>query len=110
MFNYGFNNFQHVKVADYETRYDLKNDSFFLIGYDVFGNSSSFISLDTDSEIVLPKNCTFDDLNSSITYRDDDVSVLADIDYDYNGKYLGSASLVVAKEEETSFVFTKEDE
>ena len=110
LFNYGFNNFQHVKVADYETRYDLKNDSFFLIGYDVFGNSSSFISLDTDSQIILPKNCSFDDLNSSITYRDDDASILADIDYDYNGKYLGSASLVVAKEEETSFVFTKEDE
>ncbi len=109
LFNYGFNNFEKIKVADYETKYVLESENFFETDYDVFGNSSSFMSLDSDSEIILPKNCSFSDLTSNLIYREDNPTVLADIEYSYNGKYLGSASLMVSKEEETSFVF-KEDE
>ncbi len=105
LFNYGFNNFTRIKVADNETKYDMKNESFFVTGYDVFGDSSSFISLDPDSEIILPKNCEFTDLDSKLIYKDDDESVLADIEYSYNGKYLGNAGLIVEKDNKTSFIF-----
>ena len=37
------------------------------------------------------------------------VHVLADINYSYNGKYLGSGSLIVDRHDETSFVFTDEN-
>lgn len=109
LFNYGFNNFEKVKVADYEQKYVIQSENFFKTDYDVFGNSSSFLSLDNTSEIILPKNCTFEDLTSELVYRDNDDTVLADIIYSYNGKYLGSASLEVFKDDETSFVFNEDD-
>ena len=109
LFNYGFNNFSKVKVADYETKYDLKDEQFFKTDYDVFGDSSSFLSLDPTSEIIMPKNCNFSDLTSELSYIDDDENVLADINYSYNGKYLGSGSLIVDRHDETSFVFTDEN-
>lgn len=110
LFNYGFSNFDIVKVADYETKYEIDNDDFFKTRYDLFGNSSAFLSLDDSSEIVLPKTCTFEDLTSTLVYHEDDSKVLADIDYSYNGKYLGSGKIIVAEKEKTSFVFSKENE
>ena len=110
LFNYGFNNFEKIKVSDYETRYTMDSENFFKTDYDVFGDSSSFLSLDTDSEIILPKNCEFSDLYSTLTYRDDGSNVLADISYSYNGKYLGEATLVTEVNKEQSFVFSNEDE
>lgn len=109
LFNYGFNNFEKVKVCDNETRYTMKSQNFFKTKYDVFGDSSSFLSLDTNSEIILPKTCTFTDLSSELEYRNDSPTALADIVYKYNGKYLGKATLVTYETEEQSFVFTTED-
>ncbi|MCR4962149.1 MAG: D-alanyl-D-alanine carboxypeptidase [Lachnospiraceae bacterium] len=111
LFNYGFNNFETVTIADYEKRYDMERANFFKTDYDVFGDSSTFLSLDTSSELILPKTITFDELDSELVYRDDDSEgVLADIKYSYNGKYLGQAMLVTSKGSEQSFVFKAEDE
>lgn len=111
LFNYGFNNFEKIKVSDYETKYDMKSANFFKTDYDVFGNSKAFLSLDNTSEIIIPKNCSFSDLDSTLTYRDNDSSnVLADIYYSYKGKELGKATLITSKNEEQSFVFSTNDE
>lgn len=109
LFDYGFSNFEKVKVSDYETRYNVDSGNFFKTDTDVFGDSSSFISLDTDSEVILPKNITFDQLESTLTYRENDPEVLADISYSFNGVALGSATLVTKVDDGESFVFTEED-
>lgn len=110
LFNYGFNNFEKIKVCDYEKRYVMESENFFETDYDIFGNSSSFMALDDNSEIILPKNCSFEDLTAELVYKDENPTVLADIEYSYNGKYLGSASIKVSKDEETSFVFKENEE
>ena len=111
LFNYGFNNFETVTISDYEKRYDMESANFFKTDYDVFGDSSTFLSIDNTSEIILPKTITFEELDSELVYRDDDSKgVLADIKYSYNGKYLGEATLVTSKSPEQSFVFKAEDE
>lgn len=111
LFNYGFNNFEKIKVSDYETKYDMESANFFKTDYDVFGDSTAFLSLDTTSEIIIPKNCDFSDLDSELVYHDNDSSnVLADIYYSYKGKELGKATLITSKNEEQSFVFSSTDE
>ncbi len=110
LFNYGFNNFAKVRVSDYETHYTVDSGNFFKTDYDVFGNSSSFISMDNTSEIILPKNVTFDQLDSELVYRDNDPKILADIFYSFNGKYIGEATLITARDSSQSFVFKNNDE
>lgn len=110
LFNYGFSNFDIVKISDYETKYEMDSDDFFKTSYDIFGNSSSFLSMDESSEIILPKTCSFEDLTSTLVYRNEEGNVLADIDYSYNGKYLGSGHILVNEKEKTSFVFSQDNE
>lgn len=110
LFNYGFNNFDLVNVSAHETKYNIEDDYFFKTEKDVFGNSSSFLSLDTSSVIILPKTCNFEDLTSDLVYTDNNEDILGKINYSYNDKYLGNVSLVVANQEKTSFVFSDQNE
>ena len=102
LFNYGFNNFSSVNVADVDTRY-MPNDSlFFESENDVFGRSGTILSLSKSSTIMIPKTSSINDTDYSVSYDlteadlSSSPSAIAKISYTYNGVPIGSALLCYA--------------
>lgn len=107
LFDYGFNNFQKIRVSDYETRFTSKNTDFFKNENDVFGIEGSLISVDTEDYIILPNTISFDDLESdlNISEKSEDEHHLASIDYSYQDILLGSANVLLAGSEKDTYDF-----
>lgn len=97
LFDYGFNNFHSVNVSDNDKRY-MPNDSlFFESEHDVFGFSGNILSLDEDSNIILPKTSSIEDSTYDITYDLTDADLnshptaVAKVNYHYQNADIGSA-------------------
>lgn len=101
LFDYGFNNFQRVNVAENEKNYTLENSDFFIKEGDVFGQSETIMSIEPSDSIILPSTIEFDMLNSQLQYVDDPTTPdsVAVIDYSYEGMPLGSANIILAKDQ-----------
>ena len=102
LFNYGFNNFASINVADTDKRY-MPNDSlFFESEHDVFGKSGTILSLNKASTIILPKTSSINDTDYSVSYElsEDDLdtaaNAIAKVSYTYNGVPIGTALLCYA--------------
>ncbi len=110
LFDYGFSNFEKIKVSDYETKYTVTDESFFHSDQDIFGSSAPILSMDNTSKIILPKTTSFEDLTSSITINSEtDSDLVATVTYDYHGMYLGKASIYFSKALESDFVFDENE-
>ena len=57
------------------------------------------MEIDPNAYIIMPKTVAFDDLTSSLSYENaqESESVLATIDYEYQGIYLGSADVTITQ-------------
>ena len=108
LLNYGFDNFDLVNVSDVEKKYTVTDDNFFHSNYDILGSSKGFIFLDSTAKVVVPKTTNFENLNSTLTYNNDDDNHFAIINYDYKGVYLGSANLLMNEDTDSSLVFTED--
>lgn len=91
LFNYGFQNFQILNVAENEKKFNIENVNFFQADNDIFGNSRPILSIDTDSYVIVPNMANFSDLDSTIDYNIAEENHVAKIDYTYNNTYVGSA-------------------
>lgn len=107
LFNYGYNNFEKINISDYETNYTIQNENFFSSESDVFGDSSPIIFLDTTSTLLIPKTVQFNNLTSKISFAVEDKDHLAQIDYEYNGKFLGNGYLSFSETKNTSDFFNE---
>lgn len=87
LFDYGFANFSYSKISDFEKTFDTSYD------YLSDSNYGSLISLDTDVKVLLPNNADLSNITSQIVYREDASTYFADINYYYNGYYIGKAGL-----------------
>lgn len=105
LLNYGFSNFEVVNVAENETKYNINNADFFQTDNDIFGSSKPIMSLNNASYLVLPKTVSFQDTLSSISYDVDSAHQIANIDYTYNGIYVGSASVDIAADIVSAYDF-----
>ena len=106
LFDYGFSNFEKVKVYDYETKYTVTDESFFHSDSDVFGDSRPIFTMDSSSMVILPKTLTFKDLNSTLSFdSSSDSEKVATVSYDYKGVYLGKADIFFSKSSENDFSF-----
>lgn len=111
LFDYGFNNFDKVNVAQTETKYNIDNAGLFYSGNDIFGNSQPILSLNKDDYVILPKTATFEDLDSTISYDTDNQKQAAVITYTYHDVYIGSVALNFAEnQEDTSYLFNSPEE
>lgn len=101
LFDYGFNNFSKVNVAENETDYTLMNSDFFMKEGDLFGESETIMSIEPTDSIVLPATVDFDMVSSELKYVDDPGSPdsVAVIDYSYEGMPLGSANIILAQDQ-----------
>lgn len=105
LFQYGFQNFKKLKVADYETRYTMSGASFFSTTNAIFGNSRPFLSLNTDASIILPNSASFEETQASLNYDSDKTGELAEIQYTFNGVSVGSASIDFADYTHSTYEF-----
>ena len=105
LFQYGFQNFKKLKVADYETRYTMSGASFFSTTNAIFGNSRPFLSLNTDASIVLPNSASFEEAQAALNYDSGKTGELAEIQYTFNGVSVGSASIDFADYTHSTYEF-----
>ena len=101
LFNYGFNNFDRVNIAETETKYNIDNAGFFYSNNDIFGSSRPILSLNTRDCIIVPKTIFFSELESTISYDTGNEKEAALITYTYRGRFLGAVSVDFASDEES---------
>lgn len=107
LFDYGFENFQRVKISDHETGYTMTNTGFLESGSDIFGNSQPFISLADDTYVIIPNSADFSDLTSTLVYDTSYSGAVAEVQYFYEDNYVGETYVKVSGQ--TPMVFNAED-
>ena len=111
LFDYGFSNFEKVRVYDYESKFVVTDESFFHSDSDVFGDSTPIFTMDNSSMLILPKTIAFKDLNSSLKIdSESDSDKVATVTYDYKGVFLGKADIFFSKASEKDFAFDSEED
>lgn len=68
LFDYGFNNFSKVNVAENDSRYMPDDSLFFESDNDVFGRSGTILKLNRGDTIILPKTSTIEDTDYELSY------------------------------------------
>ena len=101
MFNYGFDNFHLVSVAENETKYDVQKD----VNDGGLGGNHPFVTLDAGATIILPKTAEFSEAKSAIAYNSEVSKVAGTITYKYADRVVGTADIVATGVELEEFVF-----
>ena len=70
LFDYGFNNFRKLKIADHEKKYTINNPGFMRLGKDIYGSNSIPFTVSGDGYVCIPKEISFDSLTSEVKYDD----------------------------------------
>lgn len=101
MFDYGFKNFEHIHVADYETQYSLAGAGFMQEGEDIFGKRTAPFVISTADYLTVPQGVTWDDLASEFDYEDTDSGYTSDgekirgtVSYTYSKTNVGKANIL----------------
>lgn len=105
LFDYGFNNFQIMNIAENEKKYQIEPSGFLQTGNDIFGSSKPILSIDSESRVIVPNTTVFDDLESTIDYDISDGNHIAQIRYSYHDTYVGKAYLELADDNTTPYEF-----
>lgn len=87
LFDYGFANFSYSRISDFENTFDTGSN---YLSDSTYG---SLISLNTDVKVLLPNSADLSNITSDITYRESSSPYFADVNYYYNGYYIGKAGL-----------------
>lgn len=96
LFQYGFENFKKVNVLDLEASYSVTDDFDFASSEKFFVDSSTFLSLEENPYIILPKSSSFKDVSSRIDYSQvDDNKKIGTINYYFSGTRIGSCDLFI---------------
>ena len=112
LFDYGYKNFSKANVAENDTRYIIGDSNFFHAANDIFGNSSSILSINKNSFVILPNMSRFDHLSSTIDFKAKDLeeNEIAKITYFYEGIEVGKATLLLQKDNLSFYEFDKEQD
>lgn len=95
MFDYCFENFKLLHVADYET--DPSTDE----------DVQAFADIDENATVVLPAGASFTDLTSKIVYESSEENVLGTLVYSYADRIVGSADVQMNDIGTDSYAFTE---
>lgn len=109
LFDYGFNDFEAVKVSETENKYAVTPEDFFHSDASVFGDSSSLFEIDPASLVILPKTVSFSGLASTLVYDKDDPNTIGTVYYSYNGVPLGKAKVILSEKKQKRFAFDSTD-
>ncbi len=103
LYDYYFDNFQVVNVADNETRFEdeTKNAGALNVNED-------YVALDEDGVIVIPKTAEFSEAEPELVYDTEDENVVARMNYSFAGHEVGGADIVRTGAKVDTFVFDNE--
>ncbi len=96
MLDFGFQNFQTLKVADYDHTYTSIENDMTISGLTT--SDISVLSLDDQCSITLPKGAELSDAQAVLDYNlgdKDPEDAIARIQYSYNDRAIGSAYLTI---------------
>ncbi len=101
LFDYCFDNFQLLNIAENETNYASTED----VESGTLNENDPFVELDKNACIVLPKTAEFSDAESTISYNNEVSSVAGTIAYTYAGHEVGSADIETTGVKIEGYVF-----
>ena len=105
LYNYCFDNFQVLNVADNETRY--QNNT---LNTGTLNANESYVKLDENGEIVIPKTAEFSEAEPSISYDSAKGDIVASLDYTFAGHVVGGADIVTTGAKIESFKFANREQ
>ena len=105
LFDYGFSNFQKLNISQTDTRYDIDKTGLFYSENDILGSSRSFLALDKEDYIILPRTAPFENLESSVSYDTGSTNQAATITYSYHGMELGSVGVNFVRGDTKTYLF-----
>lgn len=109
LFDYGFQNFQRLNIAQYETTYSIDDSDFFDTTTDIFGSSQPIMSLDTSDYVVIPAAIDFEDLTCTLSYDCEEEDAIAKLSYSYHGQAVGSTYIRLVQSASSTFTFDPPD-
>ena len=76
LFDYGFNHFRKLKIADNEKKYTISNPGFMSLGKDIYGSNSIPFMVSGTGYVCIPKDMPFDELDSEVEHSDETVEAV----------------------------------
>ena len=104
LLNYCFENFQIWNVAENETKYTSN-----VMENKIFANEESFLALDPDGYIVLPKAAAFTDAVSAVQEDTKSKDKVGAIQYTYANRNVGGADIKITGAKVSEFPFEKQE-
>jgi D-alanyl-D-alanine carboxypeptidase len=101
LIDYCFENFQMLNIAENESNYIINGTA----DSQIFGDNDSFLGVNQDDYIVLPKSASFADTKSKVINSKLSNDVVASLQYSYAGRKVGEAKITVSKTEVKQYSF-----
>lgn len=105
LLDYGFSGFQKLKIADYETRYNLNGANFFNTRLDIMGSSKDILELNQFGYIVIPKTLEFEDASVTVDYNTDNGNSVCNLTYYVGDNKVGHTTVDYANSARRTFEF-----
>ncbi len=105
LFDYGFNQFRKMNVAENEKNYTLDSATFFHTNLDIIGSSKPILSINPNGFIVIPKIREFTDADVTITYSDHGRQDVATLTYAIDDHFVGNTTIDYADNNTRTFEF-----
>lgn len=111
LFNYGYQNFTKVNIADQDTLHIISNSDFSYAGNDIFGDSSPILSIAPGGHVVLPNLSDFAELTSTIDYEAAGLKEheIAEITYYHHDTCVGSGKIVFSSRKTHAYEFNSDE-
>lgn len=95
LFDYGFQNFQKINIAENEKNFSIDNANFFHTENSVFGNTKPLIQINKSGSIIVPKNSKFSDATPTLNFdnADEKKNIVASLDYTFSNHFVGYTTL-----------------
>lgn len=105
LFDYGFNGFNKLKIANYETRYNISSANFFHTNIDIMGSSKSFFTINEDGYVVIPKTMEFENAAVKVSYNTESTNAVANLEYFVGDNKIGQTTIDYADSGNKAFEF-----
>lgn len=101
------NNFQKLNISDNEKTFVVGNAYDFSIDSNELNTTTSLISIDENSSVILPNTVAFSDAVPSITFEEHADGNKAYLTYEYAGQTVGKASITLEDTSDDEFAFSE---
>lgn len=105
LFDYGFQNFQKINVADNEKDFSISNANFFQTNSSIFGDTKPLIEMNPNGNIIIPRTAAFSDATPTLAFDNTSDQIVATLSYTYNNHFVGFTTLDLANTSAHTFEF-----